>query len=215
MVWKDANDKNVRIYNFTYDNVNRLTAANFGQYASGGFSSSNVNYTVGSLTYDNNGNIKTMNQYGLKTGSTSGLIDQLTYSYSNTNLSNKLLNVADNANDPNSTLGDFHYPAATKSATTADYAYDNNGNLVTDANKKISSIVYNYLIKNLLIGLRHCKCQRASTRLHAHIYRIYYRTLLPFLIFCQPLQVQCFRAAVTQASVYFQLSFQNKIKQNP
>ena len=145
MVWKGANDRKVRIYNFTYDNANRLMAANFGQYKSGGFSSSNVNYTVGNLTYDNNGNIKTMNQYGLKTGSTSGLIDQLSYHYNNSGLSNRLLNVIDNVNAPNTTLGDFHYDAGvTKSAATQDYDYDANGNMTIDHNKHLT-ITYNYL----------------------------------------------------------------------
>jgi len=143
MVWKGANDMKVRKYDFTYDAANRLTAANFGQYTSTNFTNATVNYNVGGLSYDANGNILKMNQYGLKPTGSSGIIDQLTYSY--TSGSNKLLNVADNANDPNSSLVDFHYPTATKTATTVDYTYDVNGNMISDANKKISLISYNYL----------------------------------------------------------------------
>jgi hypothetical protein len=46
-------------------------------------------------------------------------------------------------NDNTTTLGDFHYDPATKIAT--DYSYDGNGNLITDNNKKISGIIYNYM----------------------------------------------------------------------
>lgn len=49
-----------------------------------------------------------MKQYGLKTRSTSGIIDQLIYNYTSST-SNKLKNVIDAANDANSTLSDFHY----------------------------------------------------------------------------------------------------------
>lgn len=56
--------------------------------------------------------------------------------------SNKLSQVADGANDPNSTMGDFHYNPATKSSS--DCGYDANGNLNMDNNKQISSISYNY-----------------------------------------------------------------------
>jgi RHS repeat-associated protein len=80
-----------------------------------------------------------MNQYGFKVNG-SALIDQLIYTYQ-TN-SNKLSKVNDVVNDPLSKLGDFHY-SGTKQAT--DYSYDGNGNLISDNNKAISGIVYNYL----------------------------------------------------------------------
>ena len=142
MLWKDAYDKKVRKYDFTYDKSNRLTGAAFGRYKSGGFSTANVNYRVSGLSYDQNGNIMTMNQYGLKSGSSSSLIDQLAYYY-NTN-SNRLKNVVDASNDATTTLGDFHY-TGTKAASAVDYTYDNNGNMTSDAKKNISGIAYNYL----------------------------------------------------------------------
>jgi len=143
MVWKGANDMKVRKYDFTYDAANRLTAANFGQYTSTNFTNATVNYNVSGLSYDANGNILKMNQYGLKTTGSSAIIDQLTYNY--TAGTNRLLNVVDSANDNSSTLGDFKYAPVTKTTTTVDYTYDANGNMITDANKKISSIAYNYL----------------------------------------------------------------------
>jgi RHS repeat-associated protein len=85
-----------------------------------------------------------MNQYGLKPTGTSSIIDQLSYHYMAQ--SNKLLNVVDQANDANSTLGDFKYdPNITKTENTVDYTYDGNGNMISDQNKKITNIVYNIL----------------------------------------------------------------------
>jgi len=139
-VWKSKGDGINRKYDFTYDNVNRLTAANFLQNTAGsGWDNSYLNFTTDNLTYDANGNILSMNQKGFKING-SGPIDQLTYTYQ-TN-SNKLSKVDDAVNDPLSKLGDFHY-TGTKQAT--DYIYDGNGNLTLDNNKAISSIVYNYL----------------------------------------------------------------------
>ncbi|HWT40171.1 MAG TPA: DUF6443 domain-containing protein, partial [Dongiaceae bacterium] len=140
MVWKNAYDSKVRKYDFGYDAVNRLTTANFGQYTGHAFTNATVNYNVNNLSYDANGNIKTMDQYGLKSGGSSAVIDQLTYTYQ-TN-SNKLAKVADAAaTDSTEHLGDFQ--DGTNSGD--DYAYDGNGNMISDQNKKISSITYNYL----------------------------------------------------------------------
>ncbi len=139
-IWKTLGDTTKRKYDFTYDNVNQLTGAAFLQNASGsGWDKSFIDYTVNNLTYDANGNILTMTQRGFKlTGST--LIDSLQYTYQSA--SNKLSSVLDNANDPSSKLGDFHY-SGTKGSN--DYAYDGNGNISYDNNKAISSFVYNYL----------------------------------------------------------------------
>jgi RHS repeat-associated protein len=139
-IWKSKGDGINRKYDFTYDNVNRLTAANFVQNTSGStWDNGYIDFTTNNLSYDGNGNILSMNQKGFKVGG-SALIDQLTYSYQSN--SNKLSQVNDAVNDPNSKLGDFHY-SGTKQAT--DYSYDGNGNLTLDNNKAISSITYNYL----------------------------------------------------------------------
>ena len=141
MVWKSKGDGEIRKYDFSYDAVNRLTAADFNQYTGSSFDkTANVDFSVSNLSFDANGNILSMNQTGLKINASSP-IDQLAYTYQ-TN-SNKLSQVTDAVNDKNSTLGDFKYDPATKGAT--DYSYDVNGNLTLDNNKKISSITYNYL----------------------------------------------------------------------
>src|SRR5207302_941071 len=126
---------------FTYDNVNRLTTANFVQNTTGStWDNSYINYSVNNLSYDANGNILSMKQSGFKVGGSS-IIDQLQYNYQLN--SNKLSMVYDTADDVNSKLGDFHYNPSTKGST--DYTYDGNGNLQLDNNKAITSITYNYL----------------------------------------------------------------------
>jgi RHS repeat-associated protein len=146
-VWKSAGDGVNRQYDFTYDNANRLTAADFKQQFPGGWGMTDpvtpgpsFDFSVGNLRYDANGNILSMNQQGFKLGG-SVRIDSLTYGYGylNTGNSNKLNQVVDAANDTASTLGDFHYKG-TKG--TYDYAYDANGNLTRDLNKGITYITY-------------------------------------------------------------------------
>jgi RHS repeat-associated protein len=142
-IWKSAGDQVDRKYDFTYDPANRLTgAAYLDNYGGSGWSKNHMDYTVGGLSYDANGNILGMNQYGYKLGNPTGLIDQLSYRYENFDSSNKLTQVNDQVNDTASTLGDFHYKGA---KADSDYRYDSNGNLTIDNNKGIDSIYYNYL----------------------------------------------------------------------
>ena len=140
MTWKGANDMKVRKYDFGYDPVSRLTKANFGQLTGTAFSKATVNYDVTNLNYDGNGNILRMNQYGLKPSGSSAIIDQLSYTYK-TN-SNKLTKVTDLApSTATDELGDFQDGVNSGD----DYAYDGNGNLISDQTGKISSISYNIL----------------------------------------------------------------------
>ncbi len=142
-VWKSAGDGINRKYDYTYDNANRLTAAAYLQNTTGSaWDKTYLDFSVGGVTYDANGNLITMNQKGFTVGGSSA-VDSLTYSYLNTNASNKLMGVIDAANNPTSLLGDFHYNTSTKQST--DYTYDGNGNLLTDNNKAIDNITYNYL----------------------------------------------------------------------
>lgn len=142
-VWKSKGDNQIRKYDFTYDPVNRLTGADFNQFSSAFDKSAGVDFSVSNLTYDQNGNILSQSQKGLK-GSSSNFIDQLTYKYKENDYSNRLQNVVDGSNDPQTKLGDFKY-AGTKTTTANDYDYDVNGNLNLDNNKDIQSITYNHL----------------------------------------------------------------------
>ena len=138
-VWKSKGDGVNRKFDFTYDNANRLTTANFTQNSAGSWSNAFIDFSVGNLTYDANGNILSMNQKGFKVNGSSW-IDQLTYTYQLN--SNKLSQVNDAANDPQSKLGDFKYAGSKQGF---DYNYDVNGNLNYDNNKSISNIAYNHM----------------------------------------------------------------------
>jgi RHS repeat-associated protein len=145
--WKGAGDGEKRKYDFSYDAANRLTGADFNQYTANTFNkTAGLDFSVSNLTYDANGNIKTMTQAGWKIGTGSAPIDQLTYSYQpltgsgGTVYGNKLLSVTDAVTASTAgNMGDF------KDGTNSgsDYSYDANGNLLTDNNKKISDINYN------------------------------------------------------------------------
>jgi RHS repeat-associated protein len=152
MVWESAGDGVRRKYDYSYDNTNRLMQGLFEQDNGGGsWAKDQLNFDVkiGDGTtvpsaYDANGNIKGMQQWGLK-GLASTQIDNLSYNYQQNNtgnsLTNKLYRVTDGNNDAATKLGDF------KDGTNGgdDYSYDANGNLISDNNKAASSVTYNHL----------------------------------------------------------------------
>lgn len=136
MTWGSEGDI-VRGYKFTYDNLNRLKNAVYGE---GGTMSTNVGRFSENVTeYDKNSNIKTLQRNGKIAASTYGIIDNLTITYNG----NQLKNVNDVATDPLYS-GAFNFMDGLKSTGT-EYIYDNNGNLKKDYNKKISNIQYNQL----------------------------------------------------------------------
>jgi Domain of unknown function (DUF6443) len=153
IIWRSSGDGINRKYDFSYDDVNRLTGADFNQNeagtwnkSSGGNSPVTIDFSVSGLGYDPNGNIQSMIQQGFKIGGTGTPIDSLTYTY--TANTNKLLQVHDEYNDTASVLGDFHYKGVKGSS---DYSYDGNGNLANDNNKALNGFSYNYL--NLLANV--------------------------------------------------------------
>ncbi|MDE1191192.1 MAG: DUF6443 domain-containing protein [Arachidicoccus sp.] len=150
MVWKSAQDRKVRKYDFTYDPMNRLTDAEFNQYTGSTFNrDEGINYSMSISQYDNNGNIKYLKQNGLISSGNSPIIDDLIYTYRKGGLSNKLSSVADGIiNNASERLGDFQ----DGHQGDDDYDYDPNGNLTKDLNKNITSISYNVL--NLPIDIK-------------------------------------------------------------
>jgi RHS repeat-associated protein len=158
--WKSQGDNTPRKYNYVYDNASRLTAANFTQRGSSGesWNATKVDLSTRSITYDENGNLLTLTNMGVLPGSTAPVtLDQLSYQYKPT--SNKLIRVDDNgtSGSANGKLGDFKDGA--NGAGSDDYAYDANGNLLTDQNKSVKNgvnagITYNYLDKPTLINIQ-------------------------------------------------------------
>jgi RHS repeat-associated protein len=98
---------------FTYDGANRFT----GSSGLGGYTD-----TEGGITFDKNGNLKTLTRSG-------AVVDNLTYSY----LGNRLSAVTDASG---SNLG-------VKNGASS-YAHDGNGNITSDGNRG-ATITYNYL----------------------------------------------------------------------
>ena len=144
-VWKSKGDGVPRKYDYQYDRINQLTGAPFIQNRSGStWEKTYMDFSVNSMGYDLNGNVTGLNQNGFVLGGQPN-IDNLAYHYQNAENSNRLQYVVDASNNATSKIGDFHYPTATKSSATNDYAYDYNGNLTSDANKGITSITYNVL----------------------------------------------------------------------
>jgi RHS repeat-associated protein len=85
-------------------------------------------------TYDENGNILQMQQWGIA-GTVSQQIDNLLYTYGAAGgVSNKLLKVKDNGIQPAANIGDFNNK---NTGDNDDYGYDVNGNMITDKNKDI------------------------------------------------------------------------------
>ncbi len=116
-----------RGYVFQYDAMNRLNSATHKENTVAWTSS--LAYHEDGIDYDLNGNIMHLNRKGEQ-----GVgMDELNYHYKG----NQLLYVKDETesaegfNDGNTTRDD--------------YLYDENGNMVTDKNKDIATIEYNYL----------------------------------------------------------------------
>jgi YD repeat-containing protein len=120
-----------RGYRFLYDELNRLSAATHVEKTSAWASSTSLHED--NLTYDHNGNIKTLN----RKGAGASALDIMVYNYgSGTTLSNKMLSITDN--------GDKAKGFLDNNTTGNDYTYDNNGSQLTDKNKGITATVYNH-----------------------------------------------------------------------
>ncbi|ACU64500.1 DUF6443 domain-containing protein [Chitinophaga pinensis] len=137
--WKTRSDS-AWTYGYSYDKNNQLIAADFSQRNGNSWVLGTKDFSVSNLSYDANGNIKTMLQKGM-IGTTSRTIDSLVYAYPSN--SNRLLSVTDidSSITRPARLGDF----IDGNTTTKDYFYDANGNMIADLNKRISSITYNHL----------------------------------------------------------------------
>ena len=131
--WRTANDNKLRGYAYSYDALNRLNTA---YYRKGTTYSNNFNE---SLSYDKNGNILSLQRWGVPedygTVPVIPNMDDLTYTYFPN--SNKLRKVSDGV-------------ASTKGFNdgvnlSTEYIYDPNANMKEDKNKGITEIKYNHL----------------------------------------------------------------------
>ncbi|MCH2197012.1 DUF6443 domain-containing protein [Kordia sp.] len=133
-LWRTkGQDNSLKNYVYQYDALNRITNA----------TDNTANYNLDLVKYDRNGNITDLIRKGHKDANATdfGIMDNLSYQYSG----NQLLNVTD-ASSVAFGFNDGNVHSSTD-ATNAnnDYSYDANGNMISDKNKNISSITYNYL----------------------------------------------------------------------
>ena len=136
MTWKSGNESTVRGYKFTYDGLDRVLNATYGETAS---ISTNANRFSENVTgYDKNGNIKGLQRYGQLSSAAYGMIDNLTLT-----LNGNQLNRVDDAVTASAYNGGFEFKNGANAAD--EYSYDANGNLTKDLNKGISGITYNFL----------------------------------------------------------------------
>ena len=137
--WRTNFDNLTRSYGYTYDELNRLTNAQYVRPSNPNNPNPAdvVNTFNEKLSYDKNGNIQSLvRNGGMESQTTVPIMDVLTYQY-DTTIKNKLIKVTDaTANTEGFKDG---------ADTTEEYGYDPNGNMTRDDNKNIRSIVYNHL----------------------------------------------------------------------
>lgn len=140
-----------RAYNYSYDGIDRYAGAIYAERATASTSSFTVTHgwDEAGITYDENGNIKTLVRYSSSPGAgTSTQIDNLTYTYDTAN-PNQLQNISDGS-------GSSYTGAGFRNLTgsTSNYSYDgDSGNLTADPYKGITSINYNDLNRTDRISL--------------------------------------------------------------
>lgn len=120
-------------YTYRYDPMSRIKDATYKTKTTSWQTATNQAFRETGYTYDLNGNLLTLKRHD--TRGTTGVMDNLTYTYSG---SNRLLKVADTADD----FAGF----VDGTNTGNDYTYDGNGNMTTDQNKGITTaMTYNFL----------------------------------------------------------------------
>ena len=137
VIWRDSTQTASRGYRFTYDSMNRLTDAVYGEGPS--LSDNTDRYSERGMTYTKNGALTRLLRYGRRNTDDFGLIDSLVMTLDG----NRVLSVEDGAGRlvyENSF--DFRHtppkpyekPAVNRGST---YQYDGNGRLDYDPDKRV------------------------------------------------------------------------------
>lgn len=122
-------------YKYTYDGLNRMTKAVYGE---GTQLSTNANRYSETFSYDRNGNVTRHANQGLKQANTYAALQDLTLTYDGNRLKKAQNGVA--------TSTAYGHQFFVDGANTAvEYVYDANGNMTQDHNKGIAFVKYNYL----------------------------------------------------------------------
>lgn len=133
-------NNNLAQYVYDYNDKNWLKSATF----SGGNANASTDYKVDNITYDANGNIKTLSRNKNTVNGASNAMDQFTYIYKN-GVSNKL----DHVNDAITTNGD---DGDLKNQNPNNYIYNQIGQLIEN---KEEDIKYEYNASGLVTKVLH------------------------------------------------------------
>ena len=147
-----------RAYGYLYDGASRLLLGDYvaRTATSGPWTEEAQYYALRGVSYDENGNVLSLQRRGLVQRATRrqpnqhNLVDDLTYAYDGNQLrsvqdgvtTNQLPQPATYHGAPTSLAGDFQEAGV---RLNQEYFYDANGNLTADKNKGITGIAYNHL----------------------------------------------------------------------
>jgi len=134
--WKAGEEQTTRGYRFTYDGLNRMKMAEYGEGEQLAYNPNRFNEEV--TAYDKTGNILGLRRTGQTGAQEYGLVDNLALTYNG----NRLKKVTDNAAGSAYNNG-FEFKDGADRET--EYTYDENGNLTQDLNRNIEDIQYNFL----------------------------------------------------------------------
>ena len=134
--WKAGEEQTTRGYRFTYDGLDRMKKAEYGEGERLAVNPNRFNEEV--TAYDKTGNILGIRRMGQTGAQEYGLVDNLALTYSG----NQLKKVTDNAASSAYNNG-FEFKDGADRET--EYTYDENGNLTQDLNRNIKDIQYNFL----------------------------------------------------------------------
>lgn len=132
MTWQNYGYPQLRGYKFTYDDLDRLTLAEYGEREGLGDKQNRYDER---MEYDLNGNIKRLQRRGLKQDGIYGKIDNL-HVYLN---GNRIDYVEDDA-EKIVYSGAFDFNTAENGRS--EFTYDGNGNLLSDTGRGIANIEY-------------------------------------------------------------------------
>ncbi len=134
-MWRSPSSK-VSSYGYDYDDMARMDVADYRDYFGNAWKKTARDFSVSNISFDENGNMLSMNQRGYDTTFGPADMDILSYTYDN---GNQLQKVTDGG--VKSPIADFDNGS---SGASTDYTYDADGNLTSDYNKNIIELTYNH-----------------------------------------------------------------------
>lgn len=121
MTWKNGNGTE-KAYVYSYDPLGQLESASYKEKSGSSWSSTSGKYNVSGLTYDLNGNMKSIR----RNNSNGSVLHAINYTYGTTNNGNAISQITLN------------------NTSSGTYVYDKNGNMTTDGYRGVT-ITYNDL----------------------------------------------------------------------